>query len=222
MHCLIVSATAIEIKPFMAVLPRLQQQHPGLELDVLISGIGLTATTYALTRYLSMRRPGFIIQAGLGGCFATDMPLGTVVAVKKETIADQSVMELNELKTLFDLKLVPANQHPFKKGWLVNQTPLLQKLPFKRVTGISVNEITTQRKKVAFYREHFNPVVESMEGAALHYTALMEGIPFVQLRSMSNYIAERNKAKWNMQTSIETLNLAIANTLPLIEKYARP
>lgn len=221
MHCLIISATAIEIKPFMAALPRLQQQHTGLELDVLISGIGLTATTYALTRYLSLRRADFILQAGLGGCFNTNIPLGTVVAVKKESIADQSVVELNELKTLFDLKLVPANQHPFKKGWLVNNAPLLSKLPFKRVTGISVNEITTQRKKVAFYQEHFQPVVESMEGAALHYTALMEGIPFLQLRSMSNYIAERNKKKWDMRTSIENLNLSIANTLPLIEKYAR-
>lgn len=206
----------------MSVLPQLQQQQPKLQLDVLIGGIGLTATTYALTRYVSLRRPDFILQAGLGGCFHTNIPLGTVVAVKKETIADQSVIELNELKTLFDLKLVPANQHPFKKGWLVNSYPLLQKIPFKRVAGISVNEITTQRKKVAFYEEHFQPVVESMEGAALHYIALMEGIAFLQLRSISNYIAERNKAKWDMRTSIETLNLAIANTLPLIEKHVRP
>jgi futalosine hydrolase len=35
-----------------------------------------------------------------------------------------------------------------------------------------------------------------MEGAALHYTCLMEKIPFMQLRSISNYIAERDKSKW--------------------------
>ena len=45
-----------------------------------------------------------------------------------------------------------------------------------------------------------------MEGAALHYVCLMEKIPFIQLRSISNYIGERNKKKWNMQESINNLN----------------
>lgn len=63
------------------------------------------------------------------------------------------------------------------------------------MTGISVNEITTQAQKVRFYKKQFNPVIESMEGAALHYIALQEKIPFIQLRSTSNYIAERNKKK---------------------------
>ena len=36
-----------------------------------------------------------------------------------ETIADQSVIELNKLKTLFDLKLVPQDQFPLNgAGWL--------------------------------------------------------------------------------------------------------
>ena len=45
-----------------------------------------------------------------------------------------------------------------------------------------------------------------MEGAALHYTCLMEKIPFIQLRSISNYIAERDKTKWDMKRSIINLN----------------
>jgi len=45
-----------------------------------------------------------------------------------------------------------------------------------------------------------------MEGAALHYVCLMEKIPFVQIRGISNYIAERNKKNWNMKESISNLN----------------
>jgi futalosine hydrolase len=45
-----------------------------------------------------------------------------------------------------------------------------------------------------------------MEGSALHYVCLMENIPFIQLRSISNYIGERNKKKWDMQDSIKNLN----------------
>jgi futalosine hydrolase len=45
-----------------------------------------------------------------------------------------------------------------------------------------------------------------MEGAALHYVCLMENVPFVQIRSISNYIGERNKKKWDMMDSIMNLN----------------
>ena len=121
MHCLIVSATSIEIAPFMNAIKKKNGSNELPETDVLITGIGLTATTYALTTYLRMRRPDFIIQAGLGGCFDTSIPLGSVVAVKKETIADQSVIELKSLKTLFDLKLLPEEAPPYKKRWLPNE-----------------------------------------------------------------------------------------------------
>jgi futalosine hydrolase len=55
-----------------------------------------------------------------------------------------------------------------------------------------------------------------MEGAALHYTCLMEKVPFIQLRSISNYIAERNKTKWDMKKSISNLNKALINFVEAI------
>ena len=74
------------------------------------------------------------------------------------------------------------------------------------VKGISVNQITTDKKMIRFYKNHFDPSTESMEGAALHYVCLKEKIPFLQVRSISNYIGERNKKNWNMKDSIINLN----------------
>ncbi len=204
MKILVCAATVMEITPF---LNEYNKSSTAADIDVLITGIGLTATTYSLTRYFSIKKPGLVIQAGVGGCFEKSVRLGSVVAIKQETIADESVIELKSLKTLFDLKLVPQNQFPYTKGWLINtDLPLLKNTGLIVVKGISVNEITTAKQKVDFYRRAFNPVVESMEGAALHYTCLMENIPFLQIRSISNYIAERNKKKWNMKESIFHLN----------------
>ena len=59
---------------------------------------------------------------------------------------------------------------------------------------------------IKFYRDVFDPVTESMEGAALHYVCISENVPFVQIRSISNYIGERNKKKWDMMDSIANLN----------------
>lgn len=211
MNCLVIAATPIEIAPFLTYLKK--EKKIKYEIDVLITGIGLTAATYALLNQINIKKPAFIIQAGVGGCFDINIKLGTVVAIKKETIADQSVVELKTLKTLFDLKLLPQNKFPFSKGWLVNSNDILRKIKLRKVTGISVNEITTDKKKVKLYRDRFKPVIESMEGAALHYVSLMEKIPFLQIRSVSNYIAERNKQKWNMKEAVENLNKELISIL---------
>ncbi len=210
MNTLLIAATIKEIEPLLAWLKTAPAGKKNNLPDVLITGIGLTATTYHLTRQLLFKKYALVIQAGVAGCFKKNIPLGSVVIVKQDTIADQSVIELQQLKSLFDLKLVPANQFPYTKTWLVNPAAdLLKKTALRKVKGISVNEITTSRQKIAFYEKNFNAVTESMEGAALHYTCLMEGVPFLQLRSMSNYIGERNKKNWDMRASILNLNAAL-------------
>lgn len=209
-NILVVAATAKEITPFI------EQTRAGdfANADILISGIGLTASTYHLSKQLSLKKYDLVIQAGVAGSFDLSIDPGQVVTVKQDAIADQSVVELERLKTLFDLNLVPQDQYPYKKGWLINpHKDVLKRTKLKIVKGVSVNQISTSKHMINFYRDVFDPVTESMEGAALHYVCLMENVPFLQLRSISNYIGERNKKKWNMMDSIVNLNEALIKTI---------
>jgi futalosine hydrolase len=203
MNILLAAATAKEIAPFFEYYRN--SKRPQF-IDVLITGIGLTSATYHLLKQVQLKRPDFVLQAGIAGCFDKKISLGKVVVVKRETIADQSVIELKKLKTLFDLELVPHDQFPYKKGWLENKSELLNKIPLNKVNAVSVNEITTSDERIKLYKKTFKPSIETMEGAALHYTCLMEKIPFIQLRGISNYIGERNKEKWKMKKAIRSLN----------------
>ena len=209
-NILVVAATAKEINPFIELT-----RTGGLtNVDLLISGIGLTASTYHLAKQLALKKYDIVIQAGVGGSFDLNVPLGAVVAIRQDTIADQSVVELQKLRTLFDLKLVPQDQYPYKKGWLINPNKdILKKTKLKIVKGISVNQISTSKQMIKFYRNVFAPVTESMEGAALHYVCLMENVPFLQIRSISNYIGERNKKKWDMMESINNLNNSLVKII---------
>jgi len=204
MICLLVAATVTEISPFLAYYRDTKNSLPAV--DVLITGIGLTATTYSITRQIQIRRPGLAIQAGIGGCFDKKIALGSVLAIKQEAIGDQVVIENGKMKSLFELGLVPKYQFPLSKSWLVNNSEVLKKTKLKKVTGITTNEITTSKQKIGLYRDAFDPVVESLEGAAFHYVCLQEKIPFLQIRSVSNYIGERNKKNWDMKNSITNLN----------------
>jgi len=214
MNCLLISATPFEIAPFLEKRAKDNTPAP----DVLVSGIGLVAAAYAITRQLQLRKYDLVLQAGIAGCFDRQLPLGSVVSISRDTLADQGVMEDGTLKTVFDMKLAPENRFPYTKGWLVNpHKEWLKKTGRKAVKAISVNEISTGRKRIALLAEKYGAVAESMEGAAFHYACLMEGVPFVQLRGLSNYVGERNKAKWKMKDAIVSLNEAMEEWMDATE-----
>jgi futalosine hydrolase len=131
------------------------------------------------------------------------------------------VIELKKLKTIFDLELVSRDLFPYTKGWLVNKNKILNELAMDKVSAISINEITTSAERIKLYKKNFNPAIESMEGAALHYVCLMEKVPFIQVRSISNYIAERDKKKWKMKKAITNLNKELIKLIGAIGKHHR-
>lgn len=212
---LLCSATVIEIKSFLEW--HRTNEFGDREVDILITGIGLTAATYHLTRQLSLRRYDMVLQAGVAGSLNDKLKPAEVVVVERETIADQSVVELGRLKTLFDLELVPRDKFPFSNGWVVNNNAdLLKSANLRMVKGITVNQITTDEKIIGFYRKEFDADVESMEGAALHYVCVSESVPFIQFRSISNQVGERDKKNWNMTESVDNLNKSLKDFISRI------
>jgi futalosine hydrolase len=202
MSYLLVSATAKEISPYLSQYrkARLPVSYP----DVLVTGIGLTATAYHLSRQISLKKPALIIQAGIAGCFDRTIPLGSVFVVKQDIVADEGVFENGQLR-------------PFNKKWLINPAAqILQRTRLKPVRAISVNQVSTSKKMTGQYVSLFKPVLESMEGAALHFVCLKENIPFLQLRSVSNYIAVRNKKNWKINEAIINLNNELARLLDIL------
>jgi futalosine hydrolase len=102
---------------------------------------------------------------------------------------------------------------PWQQGRLKNTNAFLASSGLPEVDGVTVNQISTAEDTITYYRDELNVQVESMEGAALHYVALQEKIPFLQIRSLSNFIGERDKAKWQMKEAIISLNRELQQIL---------
>jgi futalosine hydrolase len=215
MHCLLVASTAGEITPFTEHLAFTDKlNHIDFDIDILITGVGSNAATYHLTRYLQHKRPDLVIQAGVAGCFDPSISLGTVFAVTHDAFADQGVQEKGGFQDVFNLSLANPNEQPFKKGVLPNPyTNLIKRSRLKKAKAVTVNEITTQPKKAAYYIDRYRALVESMEGASLHYVCQLENTSFLQIRSVSNYVGERNKKKWNLPLAITQLNKELVRLL---------
>jgi futalosine hydrolase len=211
MRILLCAATELELKPTLAFL---REKALEQKVEVLITGVGLVAATYSLTRRLAKDHPGIIVQAGVTGALNEELSLGQVVVVGSETIGDEGVAERGSFRSLFVLKLADDGQPPFKKGRLVNDH--LEKLApanLPVVSGVSVNQISTDLEQIDYYRVHLGADIETMEGAALHYVCGMEGVPYLQLRAVSNYIGERDKSKWALKEAVEAVNTETRNIL---------
>jgi len=222
MRVIITAATNGEWMPsFQKINPAYAGTNKRFSVGFHESGIGLLASSVSLMKMFVQETPSLIIQVGIAGCFDKKIPLGKVFAVKDDFAGDIGVMENKVWKDLFDLKLDKPNDAPYEKKSLPNpwlsQYNLL-KLPTKK--GVTVNTISTDKNKIDLYSGRYKATLESMEGAALHYMGRDLNIPFIQIRAVSNYVGERNKAKWNMQEAIYNLNETLLQYLDALNKIA--
>jgi len=211
MKILIVSATQMEVD--------LAKEHLKdiYNIFFLVTGVGMLATAVSLTKYLSRNQPDLVIQVGIAGCFDQNTPLGSVVLVKEEILGDLGVEEYGIWKDLFVIKLIDLDTPPFTKGMLLNQhLSKYNRLGLPTVTAITVNEITTRPPRILQQQLIYNPQIETMEGAALHYVCNDFYIPYLQIRGISNYIGERDKTRWNIREAVENANQL---ALDLIKSY---
>jgi futalosine hydrolase len=222
MRVIISAATVAEWMPsFLNINALYTGESQRLKLQYHQSGIGMLAASFALTKLAIEDKPDLIIQVGIAGTFDQNLPLGSVVTIHEETIGDLGVEEEGKWKDLFDLKLEKSSYHPFEKRKLPNQwLSKYNLLDLKEVSGITVNEISTNPERIQKLIKKYNPIIESMEGAALHYVARESNIPFIQIRAVSNYIGERNKANWEMKLAIDNLNQTLLQYIDRLYQIA--
>jgi futalosine hydrolase len=207
MHILITAATEKEIAPAIQFFENTGYEVNNNRFEILVTGVGMMATTYVLTEKILRQPPQYIIQAGIAGSFSSELEPGTVVMVNDETIGDCGVIEDGVFKDSFDLQLADASAFPYIGKKLVNPNcSNWIKYGYPFVSGVTVNTISTDPNIIHQLKQQYGANIESMEGAALHYVCLRQKIPFIQIRSISNYVGERNKAHWKLRESIENLN----------------
>jgi futalosine hydrolase len=197
MKILIVSATESEIASFI---------NSNSGIDVCITGVGAPQCMYHLQQQLFQTNYDLVIQAGIAGTFNGAFNLGQTVLVKYDTFADIGFEENEQFTSLFDSGFAKKNDFPFTGGWLKNDHPYLIESNLAVATAITINKISDNKLQTLQMSNTYQAELESMEGAALHYVCLQNSVDFLQVRSISNQVGERNKLNWKMMEAIADLN----------------
>jgi futalosine hydrolase len=199
---LIAAATQQEIQPFLLSSPR----H-----DIVITGVGIHAAVYQITQQLLHHHYDLVIQAGVAGAFAqSNLQPGAVVFVGQDTFGDAGLLHNGTFESLQQLGLQKD------KEWLVNNHPVLQNEQLVKARAITVNTLSSEESWINALHQKWQPDIETMEGAALHYVCGKRGVPYLQIRAISNVVGDRNKNNWQLESAITNLNDTLNTLLPML------
>jgi len=210
MQILLVAATEAEIQPVLQFLEEnytqsrpFNFQNNQQSINVLITGVGMVATAYQLGKTIASQPFDFVINAGIAGAINRDLEIGDVVQVTADQFFGFGAEDKDgSLLSIFDLGFIQADDFPYQSGLL--KTAYLAP-GLKSVNGITVQKVHGSSTTIQLLNPA-NTEVESMEGAAFMLVALTEKIRCCQIRSISNYVEERNKANWDIKLAIHHLN----------------
>ncbi len=212
MNILIVAATAFEIAPLLQHLENNWTKegfskftNDENSIDILVTGVGMVHTTFALSRYSGYDSLDIAINLGIAGTFTDSLAIGSVVEVVQDRFSDLGIQQKDGAFTdIFELELHDKNLYPYYNGWIKNE-PLIESDLIK-VHGITVNKVHGEQNAIEQVKSKYSAHIESMEGAAFFYTSRMSNIKCHQFRSISNKVEPRNKDNWDIPLAISNLN----------------
>lgn len=203
MKRLFVASTELEIRSIHDHLPLQKTAYgfsvldQGVDAGFIISGIGIPSTLIELSRCLTDLEPEEVIQIGFAGSFDNRLDLGGVFEVNEECFGDLGMDDHGRFLPLF--QEFPGVKGSY--GWI--SYPGYTPLPRKR--GVTVNTATGSSERYALLKAHWNPELETMEGAAGMLFCQEMGVRYMQIRSVSNYVGPRNKSQWNTRLAGDNL-----------------
>jgi len=176
-------------------------------VDVLITGAGITATVFELTKILVETNYDLAINIGICGSLDPEILPVKLVQITKDQFGDFGAEDGDEFLDSFELGLTNKNKFPFKNGKLASTFKKKLKCleAIHQSKGITVNKAHGSQKSVKKAHERFGDVMESMEGAGFFYVCAMQKTKCLQIRAVSNKVERRNKKKWKTDMAIDAL-----------------
>ncbi len=174
--------------------------------DVLITGVGMTATAFALGQHLN-EAYSMVLNVGIAGSFDKTIALGTLVNSIEDTFSELGAEDGIDFIRIDDLGF---GKSKFTSRFDLDND-LINNIP--KVKSITVNTVHGAKDRIQQTIEQFNVKTESMEGAAVFYACEQLNIPALQIRAISNYIEQRNKENWKIGLAVKNLNDWLINYL---------
>ncbi len=224
-----VTATAKELQAALAGLdaPEVGQGQcaswrcGGRGLLLGVSGIGVINAGIMTGRLLERGVSG-VINAGVAGSFDLETtPMGSVWLADREVWPEYGLRREDgvvdargigfplgsvENKPVFDrVELAPHDV------WAAMGLSAAGEFP--NASFLTVSAVTGGDERARTLRKMFDVRLENMEGFAFALGCAQAGVPFLELRTVSNLVGSRSKEDWNLEGALTALGDACSRVL---------
>ena len=182
---------------------------------------GIVNTAVALTSIIEKQRPAIVIQTGCAGAFCKSGLKTGDIAIASCEIDIHTGVECQKNNREFPLQTLPFAL--IKDKAITNRYPT-DRLLSEKATDIicagiragatygpfvTVSTITATKRRENVLYDAYAPCLESMEGSAAAHISALYDLPFIEIRSASNMVGDRNKQNWNLPLAFNHSNLAV-------------
>ncbi len=203
----------------------------GRPLVLVASGVGKTNAAHAATLFLEKFRPEIIINFGVGGAYPdSGISVGGIAVADQEIYGDEGVvtpsgfMDMRGMgipllsafsgsgpganrsrkKRLFNK--IPIHSMPVKKAFRI-----LKKLSFNPGKGpfVTLSTVTGTAARAAELQRRYRAICENMEGASVAHICMLYGVPFLEIRGISNMVEDRDKRRWRLKEAAAECQRAV-------------
>lgn len=205
---LLVAATDLELNPLLAALPT-----PETCLTML-SGVGPVESTWSLTAFLARRTklPRGVINFGVAGAYPdTGLELLDLCLAEWEVLGDLGIIHETHIDPLAPA-FAPPREFVCDPAMLKIAAGILAAagLPCRKGRFVSLSGGSGSRRRGEYLRDSHQAICENMEGAALARVCHGFGVPFLELRCVSNLVLDRPEQVWRAKEAATHCARAVA------------
>jgi futalosine hydrolase len=187
--------------------------HPSA--DVVAVGVGPVESALGTLRALAAKPYALAVNAGIAGGFAGRAPIGSAVAVTVEHYLELGREDGGAIDLPPGLRLETACAAD--PGLLERYRANTRRAIFG--SGITSATITTSAARAAQLAERFDATAESMEGFAVLRAAAFAGVAAVELRGISNIVADPI-GQWDFRAGSAAAIRALDDFLDVVKRGA--
>jgi futalosine hydrolase len=182
---------------------------------LVVSGYDKANAAHALTCLLEVHLPDLVLQFGIAGGFGGQgLGLRDLVLATSEVYADTGTSSPEGwLSTeAFGLPLLELDGREFWNEFLLDEA-LVGRAAFVLSSAswgadapvvasgpaLTVSRVTGLAHEAEELRTRWQALSESMEGAAAAQVCTIYGVPFLEVRAVSNLVGDRDRATWDLR-----------------------
>ena len=184
----------------------------GLDLLPCVVGVGPVAAALCAGELLERHQDASgVLNLGICGGFDPLLPLGSVCAASAEVWPEYGVHSSSgseepfSFQMLPDLSLSPVNRLDLDPPAAARAMGLTLPDAWRRGTSLTVGGVSGDPERAALLLARHDAATENMEGFSLALAARRRGLPFLEVRTVSNIVGDRDKTRWNFRLALEAL-----------------